>query len=370
MKNILPWFKLKSVSGIGNYLFKKLIDKFKTPEGVFSASKEELLSVEGISHRLITAIRNQKVNDSIKKDLDLTFKNGYKVVVMADSEYPALLHQLPDPPPFIYVYGCLEKHINNIAIVGSRNATNYGLSMANQLGEDLANNNMTVVSGMALGIDTASHIGALSGNGRTVAVLGSGLGRIYPAVNKNLFHRISENGAVISEFPILTEPESHNFPLRNRIICGMSLGTVVVEATQKSGSLITARLATEQGREVFAVPGSIRSFKSTGTHKLLKQGAKLVENVNDILEEVSHFIDYKTVGVVSESEKVKNHQTSLAPEEQIILNGLDAYPIHIDEITRKFSIESGKLSGILLKLELSGLVIQHPGKLFSTVEEQ
>ncbi|MCP4578736.1 MAG: DNA-protecting protein DprA, partial [Deltaproteobacteria bacterium] len=196
-------------------------------------------------------------------------KKGFNVISMGSPSYPALLHQLPDPPPVLYVSGTLDSDTHNIAMVGSRNATHYGLSMANQLSMDLATKGFTIVSGMAIGVDTASHMGAIDGGGKTIAVLGSGLSRIYPAKNKKLFHMISENGAVISEFPLFTEPEPHNFPIRNRIIAGMSLGTVVVEATKKSGSLITARLAGEQGREVFAVPGSIQSFKSMGTHSLL-----------------------------------------------------------------------------------------------------
>jgi DNA processing protein len=200
-------------------------------------------------------------------------------------------------------------------------------------------------------------------------VLGSGLERIYPHKNLKLFHKIAEKGAVISEFPLLEEPEPHNFPIRNRIISGISLGTVIVEATQKSGSLITARLAAEQGREVFAVPGNINSFKSIGTHSLIKQGAKLVENTQDILEELSPLITDDSLNNKIKREDKAEHKTaeplSLSSEESLVFTGLGHYPVHIDDLVRKISMEPGKLSGILLKLEVQGIVHQAPGKFFS-----
>jgi len=195
-------------------------------------------------------------------------------------------------------------------------------------------------------------------------VLGSGLERIYPAENEKLFHRISENGAVVSEFGLLTEPEGHNFPLRNRIISGMSLGTVVVEATKKSGSLITARLAAEQNREVFAVPGSIQSFKSTGTHTLIKQGAKLVEHAQDIVEELTPFLESNKLPENPPADADAENLASLGVDESQVYKALEPYPIHIDKLVRKISMEPGKLSSILLKLELNGMIQQLPGKFF------
>ena len=366
MENILPWFMLKSVPGIGNHLFKRLIDRFNSPEDVFEAFQEDLLEVEGITPRLVTAIKNHKISESVQKDLDLVIKKGYKIVTMSDIDYPPLLLQIPDPPPFLYVFGRLESSINNIAVVGSRNATDYGISTTRRLCRDLAFLKMTIISGMAMGIDSAAHQGALMGKGNTIAVLGSGLEIVYPAENRKLFHMISENGAVISEFPLTTEPEAHNFPIRNRIISGISLGTVVVEATKRSGSLITARLAAEQNREVFAVPGSIHSFKSTGTHTLIKHGAKLVEHAQDVIEELSHVI--KT-SIVNNNKTVENHTTkidlSLTPDESLVFKALGPYPVHIDDLVRKLCIEPGKLSSLLLHLELKGIVRQSPGKLFS-----
>jgi DNA processing protein len=207
---MLPWFALKSVPGIGNHLFKRLIDCFNSPENVFEASSKDLLEVEGITPRLVAAIKHHKVHDSVKKDLDLVIKKGYKIVTMSDTDYPSLLLQIPDPPPFLYVFGSLNGSSKNIAVVGSRNATEYGISTTRHLCKNLALLNMTIVSGMAIGIDSAAHQGALMAKGNTIAVLGSGLEIIYPAENHKLFHMIAENGAVISEFPLLTEPEQDN----------------------------------------------------------------------------------------------------------------------------------------------------------------
>jgi len=260
------------------------------------------------------------------------------------------------------VRGKLHGNSLNIAIVGSRNPTSYGRTVTERLSGDLAQRGFTVVSGMARGIDAAAHIGALATEGKTVAVLGSGMGTIYPAENKRLFYRIAESGAVISEFPFLTPPDAHNFPVRNRIISGLSLGTVIVEATHRSGSLITARLAAEQGREVFAVPGSITSFKSMGTHRLIKQGAKLVEHVEDILEELN--LD-QPIPSIDTKEKPA---IPLTPEEKKILNELSPYPIHIDKLVRNLSLSAAQVSSLLLQLELKGLVTQSPGKLFTRSE--
>lgn len=366
MENILPWFALKSVPGIGRYHFKRLIDHFKSPKLVFEASREELLTLDGMSERLVSAIRKHRIPEQFKKELDLVTQKGYRIVTMTDNDYPPLLLQIPDPPPFLYVYGNLDDgSIKNVAVVGSRNATTYGISTTKELCANLASNGITVVSGMAMGIDTAAHEGALIGRGKTIAVLGSGLERVYPSENIKLFHKIAANGAVISEFSLMTEPEAHNFPVRNRIISGISLGTVIVEATKKSGSLITARLAAEQNREVFAVPGSIHSFKSTGTHTLIKQGAKLVEQTQDIIEELEPLIQGHAIAENTDQNKTADKLPQFSSEELTVYKALDPYPVHIDELVRKISIEPGKLSSILLKLELKEVVLQTPGKLFS-----
>jgi DNA processing protein len=362
-----PWFALKSIPGIGNILFKRLIENFSSPKKVFAASVQDLSQIIGISENLALRIKSFKFKDTIKKEIDDVIEKGFHIITFSDSDYPPLLRRIPDPPPYLYVSGKLLPQNHNISIVGSRNPTAYGISATKRLSENLAIIGFTIVSGMARGIDSAAHEGALLGKGKTIAVLGSGLDKIYPPENRKLFHRISENGAVISEFSIQSPPEAHHFPIRNRIISGMSLGTVVVEAAKKSGSLITARLAAEQNREVFAVPGSIQSFKSCGTNSLIKQGAKLVEHVQDIIEELSLQIQ-KNLECISDNAYLDN-QAKVLPEltsdEQNVMNHLGPYPIHVDELVRKTSLAPGKLLSILLKFEMDGIAEQLPGKCFS-----
>lgn len=341
------------------------MDHFDSPSLVFQAPRADLLAVDGMTRRLASAIQHHRTPEGVRQDLDRAMNKGYKIVTMADAAYPPLLLQIPDPPPFLYLFGELVPHMVNISVVGSRNATPYGISATKRLCGDLAMLGITVVSGMAIGIDTAAHEGALAEKGKTIAVLGSGFEKVYPAVNRKLFHKIAENGAVISEFPLATDPEAHNFPVRNRIISGLSLGTVVVEATKKSGSLITARLAAEQNREVFAVPGSIQSFKSMGTHTLIKQGAKLVEHARDILDELSPMIQSDQRADRLKQNKPPDMPPSLSEEQLPVFKALGSYPVHIDDLVRNLSMEPGKLSSILLELELKGIVQQSPGKLFS-----
>lgn len=372
MDRLLPWFILKSVPGVGNHIFKLLIDRFGSPENIFQSKLEDIVKVDGVSTKTATAILNSTLKSSLnyktiskaQDEIEIAKKKGYHIITLADALYPPLLYQIHDPPPFIYVYGILDRSIRRIAIVGSRKASAYGLTITKRLAQGLAAFNVTLVSGMALGIDTAAHIGALAGNGKTIAVLGSGLENIYPKKNRELFYKIAQNGAVISEFPLHTAPEAYNFPKRNRIISGFSLGTVVVEATDKSGSLITARLAAEQNREVFAVPGNINSFKSAGAHRLIKQGAKLVENVNDILEEFQHIFNINGASKETAQKPVENIP-DISSDEDKIFKVLGPYPIHIDELLQKVSMETGKLSGLLLQMELKGIIQQFNGKLFS-----
>lgn len=362
-----PWFALKSIPGIGNILFKRLLDRFSSPEKVFDASVQELSQINGISRSLALRIKSCQLNETIKKELDHVLEKGFHIVTFSDLDYPPLLRHIPDPPPYLYVSGKLLPQNHNMAVVGSRNPTSYGISAAKRISEGLAKLGFIIVSGMARGIDSAAHGGALSKSGKTIAVLGSGFNKIYPPENRKLFDQISESGAVISEFSIQSPPEAHHFPIRNRIISGMSLGTVVVEAGRKSGSLITARLAAEQNREVFAVPGSIHSFKSYGTNSLIKQGAKLVEDVRDIIEELSPQIRENLEGT-PESAYLDNRTKllpNLNPDEQRVMNHLEPYPVHVDELVRKTSMAPGKLLGILLKFELEGIAVQLPGKCFS-----
>jgi DNA processing protein len=369
MEHLLPWFVLKSIPGIGNHLYKRLIDRFHSPDSALEASYDDLVTIDGLSGRLAQAIKTCRIPRTVQNELDLALKKNVRIVTLNDSNYPSLLREIPDPPPYLYVYGALAQTPNAIAMVGSRNATDYGLTTTKRLSRDLAAMGIPIVSGMAKGIDTAAHEGALMAKGKTLAVLGSGLGKIYPPENERLYHRIMEAGAVISEFPFYAEPDAHHFPMRNRIISGLSLGTVIVEATLRSGSLITARLAAEQNREVFAVPGSIHSFKSTGTHTLIKQGAKLVEHAQDILEELQLQTDSRPETNEPRSRKL-SMPPSLSSAERHVLDSLDPYPVHIDDIARSLGRETGEVLGILLQLELKGNVKQSSGKFFSLTPNQ
>jgi DNA processing protein len=370
VETLRPWFQLKSVPGVGNHLFKRLIDRFGSPQGALAASPEELIAVEGVSRRVVDALHASEPPAFAAAEMDAVRKRGYRIVTLNDADYPALLREIPDPPPFLYVSGRLAAAERCIAVVGSRHATPYGVATARQLCAELARLGLTVVSGMALGIDTAAHEGALGVRGRTVAVLGSGLNQIYPPENRRLAERIAAGGAVISEFALDNGPDAHHFPIRNRIISGMSCGTVVVEATRNSGSLITARLAAEQNREVFAVPGSVQSFKSMGTHTLIKQGAKLVENAQDIVCELGHFLAAAApAAAVPGGAPRSGGRFGLNAEEAQVFQALGPYPLHIDELVRRLEIDAGRLSAILLNLELKGAVLQLPGKLFQAAED-
>lgn len=360
MQDLYDWFALKQVPGIGNLLYKRLLAHFGTPQQVFEAPYDALLQVDGVSRRLANVIRRRPKPAGAADEIRRAAQKGFRIVTQLDTDYPALLHEIPDPPPYLYVYGRLPRNVPCIALVGSRNATDYGLTVTRRLARDLVQCGFVVVSGMARGIDTAAHEGALAGGGKTLAVLGSGLERIYPAENRRLYHQIGAHGAVLSELPLQAAPESHHFPARNRIISGLCLGTVIMEATRKSGSLITARLAAEQNREVFAVPGSIQSHKSTGTHTLIKQGAKLVEHARDILEEFS-------LGTPPPAADSRPHPppADLSVEESAVWAALSAYPLHIDELARKTALAPAALAAALLTLEIKGLVRQSSGKMFT-----
>lgn len=362
---------MKSVPRIGNLRFRRLVDHFDSPRRVLDASVSELTRVEGITPRLAGAIRYQKTPDWVDSELERVRRHKYTVVTLHDSGYPPLLLEIPDPPPILYIYGQLDPGTAGISVVGSRHASSYGLTTTHRLCKRLAAFGMVVVSGMARGIDTAAHNGALAGNGRTVAVLGSGLACIYPAENRNLFHRIAENGAVITEFALDDKPEPHHFPMRNRIISGLSLGTVVVEAAKRSGSLITARLAAEQGREVFAVPGNIHAPTADGPHHLIQQGAKLVRKVADIIEEIRPQCAAGETGCRQNLNPgqdrpiLKNTEpldlTDLTPPEKAVFAALEAYEVHIDELTRRLASDAATISSLLMQLELKGMVCRHPG---------
>ncbi len=370
MESLVPWMTLRSVHGIGNLLFGKLIDFFETPERVLDASISELVKVNGISQRLAENIKSVKKRDASYREIETAQKKGIRIITLNDPDYPPLLKEISDPPPFFYVLGKLQPHSANIAVVGSRNATDYGLSSAWEIAGNLAAMGITIVSGMARGVDTAAHEGAIEAGGATLAILGTGLLKIYPSENAGLYKRISENGAVISEFHLNAEPAAHHFPIRNRVISGLSLGVVVVEAAKRSGALITARTALDQNREVFALPGSVRSARSAGTHSLIKQGAKLAVNAQDIIEEFPFLSKFQSMG--NSKQNTKKPKTEARPgdaDEQRAFDILSPYPVHIDDLAFKLSMEPGNLSALLLQLELKGLAKQAPGKMFYKHED-
>jgi DNA processing protein len=369
-ENVLPWLRLRTVPGVGNLIFRRLMERFGEPQVVFRTPSEDLLKVEGVTPRIVSGIRRLTEEDSFSdREMEKALRMGCHIITQKDTRYPALLLQVPDPPPYLYLYGETTAFPMCVAMVGSRHATSYGLSITRRLSSDLVRQGITVVSGLARGIDTAAHEGALQGGGTTVAVLGSGLANIYPKENEALSRRIAERGAVISEFPLQAGPDPHHFPQRNRIISGMSLGTVVVEATRRSGSLITARLALEQNREIFAVPGSVNSFKSMGTHTLIKEGAKLVTHVGDILEELPPQAARPDCQPDDGPGAPEASRIVLDGEEQIVFEALSPYPIHVDELIRQVDMDPGRIAGILLTLELQGLARQDPGKLFRLTEK-
>jgi len=357
----LDWISLSLVPGLGLSSYWRLIDHFHSPTAVLRATGKELLLVQGLRRQrgagpfpLAETLRRGQ------QELDHLATIGACALSYEDEGYPPVLRQLADPPPVLYVLGRKELLCNTaVAIVGSRAATGYGRKIAFTLAERLSARGLTVVSGLALGIDAESHAGALGGKGSTVAVLGCGLDIIYPQQNSVLFREIGERGVLVTEYPLGTRPEGFRFPARNRIIAGLSKGVVVVEAAKRSGSLITAQIALDCGREVFAVPGHIDSCKSEGTHWLLKQGAKLVQTAEDIVDE----LDLTDSIAVSECATAVKHAESsaLEPDALTLLNHLDTYPQQREELIAKIGLSPARVSELLLCLELDGWIEMLPG---------
>lgn len=364
MEHLIPWLTLKSTPGIGNLLFRRLIDCFGTPERVLKVSRHRLEQVEGITPRLATTICRHRTSDGVYREIDAIARSKFRVLTQNDEAYPQLLLHIPDPPPVLYLHGRLQTSACHFAVVGSRMATAYGRTTTKRLCEQLVGHGMVIISGMARGIDTCAHKGALAAGGKTVAVLGSGLMRIYPTENRKLYDRIAENGAVLSEFPLNAGPDAAHFPQRNRIISGMSLGTLVVEAARRSGSLITARLAAEQGREVFAIPGSIQAQTARGTHYLIQQGAKLVQSAQDIIEELQPQMTQPCKLHQDGSAIEASRDLDLTKNEARVIEAMGPYSIHIDELARRLDQTPGCLAATLSMLELKGIVVQETGKFF------
>jgi DNA processing protein len=361
-EEIFYWLALSLTPGVGGIFIKRLLDRFQTPEAVFQAPLKELLQIEGLGEKVAREIQKGPVEKKVEKELYLLEEVGGKIITIKDESYPKRLREIYDPPPLLYVRGDLKEEDElAVAIVGSRKTTPYGRWITEKMGQELARHGITIVSGMARGIDSLAHWGALSGGGRTIAILGSGVDVVYPPENRTLYQRIINQGAVLSEFPMSSPPEGGHFPKRNRIISGLSIGVVVVQASTESGSLITANYALEQGREVFAVPGNVGSDSSRGTHQLIKDGAKLVESSEDILEEV--LPQWRKEREVPQ--EVERPVRDLTEEEKVLYEQLGETPLHIDVLIRESQFDPGKVSSLLLNLELKGLISQWPGKCFS-----
>jgi DNA processing protein len=340
---------------------QKIAARFPGLEDAFRAPAAELISL-GLEEDKAYELTSPLILDRARRVLDWVGKKGYTLLLIEDEDYPELLREIFDPPFVLYVAGNPDVlHEPSVAVIGARRPTALGRAVAEKLAGDLADRGLVVVSGMALGIDSLAHWGALE-RGRTVAVLGSGLDHIYPQENKSLFRKITECGAVVSEFPPAMPPFGFHFPLRNRIISGLSLAVVVVEATRRSGSLITARLALEQNREVMAVPGNITSGLSDGTNWLIKSGAKLVETWEDVVEEMPSPL---RESCLARGPEKKEERPDLSPEEKKIFECLKPDELTpIDELVESCDASVSEILALLLGLELKGLVRQAPGKSF------
>jgi DNA processing protein len=356
---------LNLIEGVGPVRARSLLEHFGDAPKILSASRAELLRVRNIGDDTAEKIAGWEKSVDLAGELKRIADYGCHVLISSDDNYPALLREIYDPPLVLYVKGELTpKDKNAVAMVGSRMTTHYGIETARKLGYQLAYTGVTVVSGGARGIDTAAHQGALSGKGRTIAVLGTGINLIWPPENAELFDRIAANGAVITQFPFNRPADKQSFPIRNRIVAGMTLGTVVVEANLTSGSLITANFATEYGRQIFAVPGRIDSPRSKGCHELIKKGAKLCEGVEDILSEFEYLFPASN-RPPSASETGVLPALDLAPNEQAVFAAAKLEEeMSIDEIIRASGLPSSAVNVALFSLEMKRLVKQLPGKMF------
>jgi DNA processing protein len=355
---------LNMVDGIGPIRLRQLLEVFGDAPQILKASRQQLLNVRGIGEDSAEAIVSWESRVDLAAEIKRVQDFGCSIVIQDDPEYPDLLKQIYDPPIVLYVKGkLLARDKNSIAIVGSRMTTPYGQEVARKLGYQLAYLGVTVVSGGARGIDTAAHQGALAAKGRTIVVLGTGINVIWPAENKDLFERVAENGAVVTQFPFNRPGDKQTFPIRNRIVAGMTLGTVVVEANLTSGSLITANFSNEYGRQVFAVPGRIDSPRSKGCHDLIKKGAKLCESAEDILSEFEYlFPASNRQPTVNETGVLPGLE--LSANEQRIYDSLSNEEISIDDVIRKSGLPASAASVGLLALEMKRLIRQLPGRMY------
>lgn len=354
---------LNLIGNVGPVRVRQLLEHFGEAAAILGASLQELLRVRGIGEETAAAIAHWETTVDLRGELKRIEEFNCRVVIQQDPEYPELLKQIYDPPVVLYVRGnLLPKDKNAVAMVGSRMTTHYGIEIARKLAYQLAYLGVTVVSGGARGIDSAAHQGALSAKGRTVAVLGTGINLCWPPENKDLYERIIENGALVTQFPFNRPGDKQSFPIRNRIVAGMTLGTVVVEANLTSGALITANFANEYGRQVFAVPGRIDSPRSKGCHELIKKGAKLCEGAEDILSEFEYLFP-------PSNRPASPAQTGQLPALELSENEQKAYDTlseesSIDEVIRRSGLPASAASVALLSLEMKRIIRQLPGKMF------
>lgn len=361
------WLTLHLVPGLGAAGFRKLLAVFGSAKEALGAGRKELQQVAGVRPESIDAIVGGPPFAEAERELARIGQAGISLLCFGDPDYPILLANIYQPPMVLYVKGdrgLLTKP--GLAVVGSRAATSYGLKIARELSGQLATKGLVIVSGLALGIDTAAHAGALAVGGGTVAVLGCGLDVTYPKGNWRLAEQIAESGAMVSEYRLGTKPECFRFPARNRIISGLTRGVLVVEAAQRSGSLITARQAVNEGREVFAIPGRVDSVKSAGTHHLLQEGAKLVGGINDILEELGWQAG-SPGGDPAPSFQAAARDVALDQDEALVLALLDVYPTHIDSIINQARLGVATVNAVLMRLELHGLIEALPGQQYRSL---
>ena len=355
---------LNLIDGVGPVRVRQLLSVFGEPEAILRATSAQLQKVQGIGADTAEAIAHWERDIDLPGELKRVADFGCHILIQSDPEYPELLKQIYDPPIVLYVKGqVLPKDKNSVAMVGSRMTTPYGMEVSRRLGYQLAYLGVTVVSGGARGIDSAAHQGALSAKGRTIAVLGTGINLVFPPENAELYERIAADGALITQFPFNRPGDKQSFPIRNRIVAGMTLGTVVVEANLTSGSLITARFAADYGRQVFAVPGRIDSPRSKGCHELIKQGAKLCEGAEDILSEFEYLFPV-TNRPPAPNETGVLPALELQPNEQKVFDLLGKEEVSIDDVIRGSGLPSSAVSVALLSLEMKRLIRQLPGKMF------
>jgi len=363
--SLAAWLMLQAIDGVGDRTLLKLVQAFGSPKAVLAAEPDELIQV-GCSPNLAESVRRgppPNVFPQIDRQIRTVERLKIGLITFFDPSYPARLKAIPDPPPLLYVSGALSAHDEvAVGIVGGRRATASGRIITEEIAKELAAGGVTIVSGLARGIDAAAHRGALAGKRRTIAVLGCGIDRTYPPEHQALRRSIESHGAVISELPIGASPLSHHFPRRNRIISGLSLGVLVSEAAKDSGSLITARLALEQGREVFAVPGSVKEEACRGSNGLIKEGAKLVEQARDILDEILPQVDARLRAALSVDGARLVSCEPLRNEDAAVYEALPYEARSIDAVIESTGLNAAKVAASLLSLELSGRVHQLPGQ--------